>query len=78
MPPIKNGQISLYCHFNKIIKGPGASFQFLALSQKHARAFQVAVRGREGNQKLYWGRFFLPGEGNLRRSDFDDSNLFQN
>ena len=24
------------------------------------------------------GRNFLPGEGNLRKSDFDDSNLFQN
>ena len=23
------------------------------------------------------GRSFLPGEGNLRRSDFDDLNLFQ-
>ena len=23
------------------------------------------------------GGFFLPGKGNLRRSDFDDSNLFQ-
>ena len=34
---IKNDQSSLYCHFNKIIKGPGASFQSAALSQKHAR-----------------------------------------
>ena len=30
-------QISLYCHFNKIIKGPGTSFQSIALSQKHVR-----------------------------------------
>ena len=30
------------------------------------------------NQKCYWGGgFFLPGEGNLRMSDFDNSNLFQ-
>ena len=35
MSTIKNGQISLYCHFNKIIKGPGTSFQSPALSQKH-------------------------------------------
>ena len=34
---IKNGQISLYCHFNKIIKGPGTIFQSPALSQKDVR-----------------------------------------
>ena len=33
----KNGQILLYCHFNKIIKGPGTSFQSRALSQKYVR-----------------------------------------
>ena len=32
---IKNGQISQYSHFNKIIKGPGNSFQPAALSRKH-------------------------------------------
>ena len=37
MSTIKNGQISLYCHFNKIIKGPGTSFQSPAASQKHFR-----------------------------------------
>ena len=36
MSTIKNGQISLYCHFNKIIEGPGTSFQS-TLSQKHVR-----------------------------------------
>ena len=35
MLTIKNGEISLYCHFNKIIKGPGTIFQSSALSQKH-------------------------------------------
>ena len=30
---MKNGQILIYCHFNKIIKGPGTSFQSPALSQ---------------------------------------------
>ena len=34
---MKNGQISLYCHFNKIIKGPGRSLQSPALNQKHIR-----------------------------------------
>ena len=27
MSTIKNAQMSPYCHFNKIIKGPGTSFQ---------------------------------------------------
>ena len=35
MSTIKNDQISLYCHFNKIIKELGTSFQSPALSQKH-------------------------------------------
>ena len=33
-----------------------------------------------GNLKFYWvggGEIFLLAEGNLMRSDFDDSNLFQ-
>ena len=37
MSTIKNDQTSLYCHFNKIIKGPGTSFQSQALNQKHVR-----------------------------------------
>ena len=37
MSTIKNDQISLYCHFNKIIKRPGTSFQSPALSQKLVR-----------------------------------------
>ena len=34
---MKNGQISLYCRFNKNIKGPGTSFLSPALNQKHIR-----------------------------------------
>ena len=34
---MKNGQISLYCRFNKITKEPGISFQSPALNQKHIR-----------------------------------------
>ena len=37
MSAIKNSLISLYCHFNKMIKGPGTSFQSPALGQKHVR-----------------------------------------
>ena len=35
MTTIKSGQISLYCHFNKIIKGSGTSFQSPVSTQKH-------------------------------------------
>ena len=34
---LKNWQMLLHCHFIKMIKGPGISFQFPALSQKHVR-----------------------------------------
>ena len=34
---IKNGQILLYCPFNKIIKGPETTFWASVLSQKHIR-----------------------------------------
>ena len=37
MSTIKNDQISQYCHLNKIIKGPGTSFQSPAVNQKHVR-----------------------------------------
>ena len=37
MLAIKNGQILLYCPFDKIIKEPGTSFQSPAFSQKHVR-----------------------------------------
>ena len=37
MSTIKNDQISLYCHFNKVIKGSGTSFQSPELRKKHAR-----------------------------------------
>ena len=37
MSTIKNGQILLYCYFNKIIKEPGTRFQSPAFNQKHIR-----------------------------------------
>ena len=37
MSAIKDAQISLYCHFNKIIKKSRTSFLYLALSQKHVK-----------------------------------------
>ena len=38
MPTIKIGQIVPYCHFNKIIKESGTSFQPPAFSQKNVRS----------------------------------------
>ena len=32
---MKNGQISLHCHFNKVLKGSETGFQSPALFQKH-------------------------------------------
>ena len=37
MSTIKKEKISLYCRFNKIIQGPGASFQSAELSQENIR-----------------------------------------
>ena len=37
MSTIKNGQILLHCHSNKIIKESGTSFQSPAFSQKQVR-----------------------------------------
>ena len=39
MSTMKNDQISIYCCFNKIIKGPRTSFQSPAFHQKHVRNF---------------------------------------
>ena len=35
MSTIKNDKISLHCHFNKTINGPGTGFQSPTLNQKH-------------------------------------------
>ena len=37
MSTIKNDQISLYCHFNKIMKRRGTSSHSLAVNLKHVR-----------------------------------------
>ena len=40
----KNGHIDTkYFYFNKIIKGPGTSFQSLVLSQKHVKYVCLTV-----------------------------------
>ena len=43
MSDIKKGLISLYCHFNEILKGPGTSFQSPALCHNYVRnVFHIA------------------------------------
>ena len=37
MSAIENGQILMYCQFNKIIKEAGTNFQFPVFSQEHVR-----------------------------------------
>ena len=53
---------------------------YLIILELYGRVFQVVVRGGgmkgEESEILFWGNFFLGGE-NLRRRDFDLSNLFQ-
>ena len=44
MSTIKNGQILLYRHFNKIIKETRTSFQSPTLSQKHVRNVSRTAR----------------------------------
>ena len=41
MSTIKDDQILLYCHYNKIIKEPGTSFQSPAFSQNMSEMFVV-------------------------------------
>ena len=47
------------------------------------KVFQIVLRGRGKphpvgkNQKSCWGGGFLSGGGNLRRNEFEHSNLFQ-
>ena len=41
MATVKNDQILLYCHFNKIIKRPGTSFQSPSLSQNMLEMFAI-------------------------------------
>ena len=41
MAIIQNGQISQYCNFNKIKKGPGTSFWSPALNKKHVDMFAI-------------------------------------
>ena len=51
---IKNGQILLQCHFYKVIKGPGTSFQSSALNQKRIRNVCHTYSTLVFNQTLFW------------------------
>ena len=54
MSAIKNDQNLLYCHFNKIIKEAGTSFQPPAFSQKHVSNFVI-------QHTSIWRNFILIG-----------------
>ena len=41
------------------------------------QSFQIVVRSVGGGIRNFTGQIFLPSEGNLRRSDFDNLNLFK-
>ena len=43
MSTVKNGQISLYFHFNKIIEGPETSFQSLSLCKNMLEMFVICL-----------------------------------
>ena len=49
MSAIKNGQISLYCHFNKIIKGPGTSFQSFFLETEKSLILHIVNQNHCSN-----------------------------
>ena len=54
MSTIKNGQILLYCHFNKIIKEPGTSFQLQHLAKNMLEMFII-------QHTSIWPNFILIG-----------------
>ena len=52
-------KISLYCHFHKIVKEPGTSFQAPALSQKHVRNVSHTTQISHTAQISIWPNFIL-------------------
>ena len=52
---MENGQLSLYCCFNKIIKRSGTSFQSPALSQEHVR--NVCHTAHSYSTKFHFGTY---------------------
>ena len=58
--------ISLYCHFNKIIKGSDFSFQSLALSQN----FLLKIQKKSQKRTLYYLAMPLMASQILKSVDF--------
>ena len=54
MSTIRNGQISLFCHFIKIIKGPRTIFQSQALSQKVCHTMVVTIQRNKNKCKVHY------------------------
>ena len=62
--------INIICKFITFAANWNSSFA------THVRVFQIAIKG--GGMGNFTGQeIFLPGSGNLSRSDFDNLNLFQ-
>ena len=57
MPTIKSGQILQYCHFNKIIKGSGTSFQYSKERNKQKCNFHYVAMFMMTSQILKSGDF---------------------
>ena len=72
MLTIKNGQISLYCYFNKIIKGSGTSFQFPGLSQTHARnvCHYLGFKRKKHNRNFHYVAMSMMRSQILKSVDF--------
>ena len=60
MSTIENGDISLQCYFNKIIKGPGTSFQSLALKQKHVTNVDSTQDSSKNKHKCNFHQIVMP------------------
>ena len=58
-----------YVYFLKTICGDNLA--------TNSRVFQIAVKNERESEILLVGQFFLPGGGNLRRSDFNHSDYFK-
>ena len=58
MSTIKNGQIALYCHFNKIIKRPKKKFIFSSNTKKslitHQGLFYCKKKFCSGGNSYFW------------------------
>ena len=75
MSTIKNGQISLYCHFNKIMKGRGISFRSPTLSPEHIR--NVCHTAHQYLTKFYFDNTWDSKEIDISVTAYDDVTILK-